>query len=62
MLNNLPLDSMFVLDEMDVFVGRMLVGNDPKPSFTARLSNLIDSVIAINKTFCKNRDFGQIRG
>lgn len=28
-------------------------GIDSVPSCTARLSNLIDSVIAINNTFCK---------
>lgn len=39
-----------VFDNVSIIDG---IGIDPEPSFTARLSNLIDSVVAINNTFCE---------
>lgn len=59
--NNLPFDIIvFVDDEVDFGdVSILGIGIDPEPSFTARPSNLIDSVIAINNTFC-NRNKGKI--
>lgn len=45
-----------VADDVDVVFDNASIldgiGIDPEPSFTARLSNLIDSVVAINNTFC----------
>lgn len=49
-----------VADDVDVvFVNVSIldgIGIDPEPSLTARLSNLIDSVVAINNTFCSSNN------
>lgn len=42
-----------VFDNVSIIDG---IGIDPEPSFTARLSNLIDSVVAINNTFCERKE------
>lgn len=41
-------DGDVVCDSVSILDG---IGIDPEPSFIARLSNLIDSVVAINNTF-----------
>lgn len=55
--NHLPF-LVVVGDDVDVVFDNVVrggIGSDPEPSFTARLSNLIDSVVAINNTFCAKR-------
>lgn len=49
---NLPFDSNDAADDVNEFSAECSIGLDPASSFTARLSSLVDSVIAINKTFC----------
>lgn len=49
---DLPFNSIVADDEVNVSFCEVTIGIDPAPSFTARLSNSIDSVVAINKTFC----------
>lgn len=57
-IDYIPFDIIVVADD-DVDFGDVSIlgiGFEPAPSFTARLSNLIDSVIAINKTFCRKKE------